>query len=127
MVVKNARSLEPRAIARPTSRAANWVIRRRTDHAVGNLTGAPVGDKLLRWWPNEESSPLTAAALFILAGNDEIERNQDSGELAFRRAAGPKKLVVIPGIRHYGIYGVARERALRLAIDWFDQYLKPAK
>lgn len=97
------------------------------DHAVGNLTGAPVGDKVLRWLPNEESSPLTAAALFILAGNDEIERNQDSGELAFRRAAGPKKLVVISGIRHYGIYGVARERALRLAIDWFDQYLKPAK
>jgi fermentation-respiration switch protein FrsA (DUF1100 family) len=62
--------------------------------------------------------------LFILAENDEIERNQDSGGLAFKRAAGPKKLVVIPGIRHYGIYGVAREQAVRLAVDWFNQYLQ---
>jgi hypothetical protein len=97
------------------------------EQVIGNLTGAPVGDKLLRWWPNEEASHLTAAALFIVAENDELVRNQDSGELAFRRAAGPKKLVVIPGIRHYGIYGEAREQALRLAIDWFNQYLKPAK
>ena len=94
---------------------------------LGSLTGAPVGDKLLRWWPNEESSYVTAAALFIVAENDELVRNQDSGELAFRRDAGPKKLVVIPGIRHYGIYGVARQQALRLAIDWFDRYLKPAQ
>jgi len=65
--------------------------------------------------------------LFIVAGNGELFRNQDNGELAFRRAAGPKKLVMIPGIRHYGIYGVAREQALSLAVDWFNQYLKPAK
>lgn len=94
------------------------------EQVVGNLTGAPVGDKLLRWWPNEEASHLTVPALFILAQNDEVVRNQNSGELAFKRAAGPKKLVVIPGIGHYGIYGVAREQALRLAINWFDQYLK---
>jgi len=97
------------------------------DQVLGHLIGAPVGDKLLRWWPNEEASHLTAAALFIVAGNEELFRNQDNGELAFRRATGPKKLVVIPGIRHYGIYGVAREQALSLAVDWFNQYLKPAK
>jgi len=97
------------------------------DRVLGDLIGAPVADKLLRWWPNEESSHVTAAALFILAENEELVRNQDSGELAFKRALGPKKLVVIPGIRHYGIYGVAREQALKLAIDWFDQYLKPVR
>ena len=70
---------------------------------------------------------MTAAALFILAENDELVRNPVSGELAFERAAGPKKLVVIPGISHYGIYGVARAQALKLAIDWFNQYLKPAQ
>jgi hypothetical protein len=95
------------------------------DRVVGKLTGAPVGDKVLRWWPNEEASHLTAAALFILAGNDELERNHISGERAFKRAAGPKKLVVIPGIGHYGIYRVAREQAVGLAIDWYNQYLKP--
>jgi len=30
-------------------------------------------------------------------------------------------------IRHYGIYGEARAQAVKLAIDWFNQYLKVAK
>lgn len=45
--------------------------------------------------------------------------------LAYQRTAGPKRYVVIPGITHYGIYGEPREQATRLAIDWFDQQLKP--
>jgi len=32
--------------------------------------------------------------------------------------------VIIPGITHYGIYTTAREQAVKLAIEWFDQYLK---
>jgi uncharacterized protein len=94
---------------------------------VGDLTGAPVGDKLLRWWPNEEAYHLRAAALFIVAENEELMRNKDNGQRAFERAAGPKQFVTIPGIRHYGIYGEARAQAVKLAIDWFNQYLKVAK
>ena len=30
----------------------------------------------------------------------------------------PTEYLVMPGITHYGIYSEARERALRLAIDW---------
>jgi hypothetical protein len=33
--------------------------------------------------------------------------------------------VVIPGIGHYGVYGERASGATRLAIDWFDQQLKP--
>jgi dipeptidyl aminopeptidase/acylaminoacyl peptidase len=39
-------------------------------------------------------------------------------------ARGPKKLVTIPGITHYGIYREAREQATKLAIAWFDEHLK---
>ena len=42
----------------------------------------------------------------------------------YERAKGPKKLVTIPGITHYGIYTTARVEATRLAIEWFDNYLK---
>jgi dienelactone hydrolase len=93
--------------------------------AIGNLIGAPVGDKRLRWWPNDESSHVTAAALFILAGNEELVDNRTNGHLAHDRVRGPKQLVTIPGITHYGIYGAAREQAIHLAIQWFDKYLKP--
>jgi len=92
-----------------------------------NLVGAPVGDKLLRWWPNEDASQLTAAALFIRAEYDEFPASKEHVELAYQRATGPKRLVVIPGIRHFDIYGRARGQAIRLAIDWFDQYLKPPR
>jgi len=40
--------------------------------AVGNLIGMPVGDKVLRYWPNEDAGHLTAAALFIVAENEEL-------------------------------------------------------
>jgi hypothetical protein len=35
-----------------------------------------------------------------------------------------KKYVIIPNIAHYGVYYQERAQAMKLAIDWFDQYLK---
>ena len=43
---------------------------------------------------------------------------------AHERAKGPKKLVTIPGITHYGVYNEARTDAQQLAIDWFNEHLK---
>jgi fermentation-respiration switch protein FrsA (DUF1100 family) len=43
------------------------------------------------------------------------------------RAKGPKKLVTVPGIKHYGIYYEARERAQELALAWFDEHLQPVR
>ena len=62
--------------------------------------------------------------LFILAEKEEYFDNKDHGIKAFERAKGPKKLVTIPGITHYGIYGQARPQALKLAIEWYDTHLK---
>jgi hypothetical protein len=58
--------------------------------------------------------------------------NKDNGILAYQRAKGPKNLVTIPDITHYGVYLVpaVRQQARDLAITWFDRYLKskqPAK
>ena len=49
---------------------------------------------------------------------------EDHAKLAYERAPQPKKYVLVPGITHYGIYNTAREQAIKLAIEWFDQYLK---
>jgi uncharacterized protein len=43
---------------------------------------------------------------------------------AIRRATGPKNLVIIPKITHYGIYFGAHEQAQKLALAWFNKYLK---
>jgi dienelactone hydrolase len=92
---------------------------------VGNLQGGPVRDKLLRYAPVEDAHLLkNCAALFIVAEKEELFDNSVHAKLAHDRATGPKKYVVVPGIAHYGIYTSAREQAIKLAIEWFDQYLK---
>jgi len=60
----------------------------------------------------------------IEGGKEELFHIEDHAKLAYERAPQPKKYVLVPGITHYGIYGTAREQAVKLAIEWFDQHLK---
>ncbi len=93
---------------------------------IKTLRGAPIRERMIDYAPVEdvEKAP-NCAMLFILAESEEYFDNKDHGVKAFERAKGPKKLVTIPGITHYGIYGTARPQAQKLAIDWFDTHLKP--
>jgi uncharacterized protein len=93
---------------------------------VGNLIGAPIRDKLVHYVPFEEAPKVKdCAALFIVAEKEELFDNKDHAKLAYDRMAGTKKKYVsIPNIPHYGIYRESREQAIKLAIEWFDQYLK---
>ncbi|MBS0361759.1 MAG: acetylxylan esterase [Proteobacteria bacterium] len=87
--------------------------------------GAPVGNKLVRWAPVDEADDVTAPALFVLAEKEELFSNTHNGQLACERVQGPRKMVILPKITHYDIYGAERDRAVTIAIDWFDKYLKP--
>ncbi|MBL8556784.1 MAG: alpha/beta fold hydrolase [Phenylobacterium sp.] len=91
---------------------------------VGALIGAPIGDKFLRWTPGDDAQDVRAASLFIIAEKEELFDNRPNAILASTRVKGPVKLVTLPGIAHYGVYGEKREEAVNLAIQWFDQYLK---
>ena len=94
--------------------------------AVGNLKGAPILEKMALYAPVEDVVRASnCAMMFILAENEELFDNDEHGVLAHKRAKGPKKIVTIEEITHYGIYGVARERAEKLAVEWFNEHLKP--
>ena len=67
------------------------------------------------------------AMLFILAENEELFDNKDHGLKAYERATGPKKLITIPDITHYGVYMQAKKQAQQAAIAWYDEHLKGAK
>jgi alpha-beta hydrolase superfamily lysophospholipase len=96
--------------------------------SLGNLVGAPIRERMIDYAPVEDAGRRDdCAMLFIIAANEELFDNRDHGIKAYQRARGPKKLVTIPGIRHYGIYNEAREQAQELAIDWFDEHLKAKK
>ncbi len=92
---------------------------------VGALRGAPVRSRFMRYAPVDdvEKAP-QCAMLFILAEKEELFDNRDHGLKAYERARGPKKLIVVPKITHYGIYSEARQQARQWAIEWFDEHLK---
>jgi pimeloyl-ACP methyl ester carboxylesterase len=93
---------------------------------VGSLKGAPIRERLKNYAPVEEADKAPECAmLFIIAEKEELFDNRDHGIKAHERAKGPKKLVTIPSITHYGIYTEARGRAQEEAIAWFDEHLKP--
>lgn len=92
---------------------------------AGALIGAPVGAKMVRWAPVDEADDVTAPALFVLAEKEELFSNTANGQLACERVQGPRKMVMLPKITHYDIYGDERASAITAAIDWFDRYLKP--
>lgn len=90
-----------------------------------NMNGQPVWEKLMQYAPIEDIGRCgNCAKLFLIAENEELFDNRDHAILAHERATGVKKLVTIPGIKHYGIYNEARDRAEREAIAWFDEHLK---
>ena len=93
---------------------------------VGRLVGAPIREKFLQFAPVEDAPNVReAAVLFIVAEKEELFDNKDHAKLAFDRMAGAKKKYVsVPDITHYGIYYQARNQAIKMAIDWFDEHLK---
>ena len=92
---------------------------------VGSLRGAPIRERLMNYAPVEDADKAPQCAmLFIIAGKEELFDNRDHGIKAHERAKGPKKLITIPNINHYGIYNEAREQARKEAVAWFDEHLK---
>jgi len=94
---------------------------------LGNLRGGPIREKMINYAPVDDIEKAAGCAvLFILAENEELFENKEHGLKSFERVKGPKKLVVIPKITHYGIYLQAREQAHKLAVEWYDTHLKGA-
>lgn len=92
----------------------------------GSLKGAPVLEKFIGYAPLEDIGRCGhCALLFLIAEKEELFDNKKNAILAHERAPGIKKLVVIPGIKHYGIYQEARGRAQQEALAWYDRHLRP--
>ncbi|HEY6309009.1 MAG TPA: alpha/beta hydrolase [Candidatus Angelobacter sp.] len=99
-------------------------------NTVQRLIGAPVRFQFAAWFPVEYVDRMPNVAMqFVVAEKEELMDNKDNGIMAYQRAKGPKNLVTIPAITHYGVYMVpaVRQQARELAIAWFDRYLKTSQ
>lgn len=93
---------------------------------LGNLIGAPIRSRFIDYDPADEVEKAPKCAMqFVIAEKEELFDNKDNALKAYPRVLGPKNLVTIPNITHYGIYREARLQAFQLALAWFDKYLKP--
>jgi dienelactone hydrolase len=92
---------------------------------VGNLRGAPILAAFANYAPVDHINDAGQKPMMIVvAENEELFDNKQHGLLAYERYRGPKQLVVVPGIKHYGIYREAWPQAHKLACEWFDKHLK---
>ncbi len=92
---------------------------------LGNLRGAPIRSRFMFYAPVDEVQMAGNCAMqFVIAGKEELFDNKDHALKAYALVKGPKNLVTIPNITHYGIYGEARVQTHKLAQEWFDKYLK---
>jgi uncharacterized protein len=94
--------------------------------ALGSLIGAPIRESFMRYSPLEDAAKIkNTAVIFIVAEKEELVDNNTNAKAAYERMPGKdKKYVSSPGIMHYGVYREQREQAVKLAVEWFDQYLK---
>lgn len=92
---------------------------------LGNLRGAPIYAKFANYAPvGHINDAGQIPMMIVVAGQEELFDNREHGILAYERYKGPKQLVTIPGIRHYGVYREAWPQVHKLAQDWFDKHLK---
>lgn len=92
---------------------------------VGNLRGAPILSKFAAYAPVDHMNDAGQVPIMIvIAEKEELFDNKQHGILAYERYNGPKQLVTVPNIAHYGIYREAWPQAHKLAREWFDKHLK---
>ena len=93
---------------------------------IGELRGGMIWEKLARFRPIDDADSIkNAAALFIVAQNEELMNNKDHSLAAFNKITTDKEYIELPGIKHYEIYsGSARKTATKAAITWYEKYLK---
>lgn len=79
----------------------------------------------LEYKPEEVVQRIAPRALLLIAVEHDLPCPKEEYESLYAKAGEPKKLVVLPGLRHYDVYaGEPLERTAQLAIDWFQQHLR---
>jgi uncharacterized protein len=90
------------------------------------LRGTPYLSRMADYHPIDFADRLKIPVLIIDAENDELIKIKEHGQLLYELIKNkvPAKYEVIPGITHFEIYTKGRLQAIKLAIDWYDEYLK---
>jgi len=112
------------ALQESTARARGELDYPEPRERWNGLQGYPIYARFTGYNPAEQLKLNDTVALqIVLAEKEEYGTNPGAMEV-YANHDGPKNLVVIPDIKHYDIYTVARQQAQDLALSWFDKHLK---
>jgi hypothetical protein len=82
------------------------------------------GEKTWEYKPEEVVGRIAPRALLLIAVEHDQPCPKEEYEAMYAKAGEPKKLVVLPSLRHYDVYaGPGAETTSRLAIDWYREHL----
>ncbi|MCI0490261.1 MAG: alpha/beta fold hydrolase [Blastocatellia bacterium] len=93
---------------------------------VPNLRGTPYVSRMVNYRPVEFADRLKAPILILDAEKEELLDIKLNGGKVYERVKGkiPARYHIFPGIKHYDIYTSKREEGIRMALEWYDKYLK---
>lgn len=82
-------------------------------------------EKIIEFRPEDVVDRVSPRAiLFLHAGEDDLVPPDESRSM-YERAKEPKRLVILPGVPHYGVYtGEVFRNVMGLAAEWYAEYLE---
>ena len=81
-------------------------------------------EKTWEYKPEDVVHHISPSALLLIAVEHDVPCPKEEYEAMYEKAGEPKKLVALPGLRHYDVYsGPGAETTSGLAIDWYREYL----
>ncbi len=96
----------------------------RADFGMGTLRGAPILHRFARFTPESDILKGSNVALQIVLAEEEEYGGNPLALSTIDAYKGPKNLVIVKGIGHYGIYTKGRKQSHQLAEGWFSKFLK---
>jgi len=88
------------------------------------LVSLETAEKTWEYKPEEVVGRIAPGALLLIAVEHDLPAPKEEYESMYAKAGEPKKLVILPGLRHYDVYaGEGAETTAALAIDWYRQHL----
>jgi alpha/beta superfamily hydrolase len=109
----------------PETREERKQLLKENPALAGNLVSLDSAVAMMDYRPEDYVSRISPrAAMWIGSAGDALVPNLEP-ETMFRNARAPKKLELVQGEAHHGLYrGKGFETMMHLATKWFDSYLK---
>ena len=97
-----------------------------TGYSVRRMVDIETQQAVAEFRPMHSVSRIGARPVqFVVAGAEELMKNDDHAKAAHDMLPGPKNFIVVKGVTHFEMYiGEAFEVSSKAAADWFEKYLR---